>query len=257
MNVVELKLSQITSKTENHRTKDSEQDVANLMASIKKTGLINPVTVKRQGKGYVLIAGFRRLMAMKKLKRESISANVIASEMSDTAINLVENLQRENTTSYEVGRGIHRMMGSDNLSEAEVSVLLGLSRAVVKQYLSLFKETPVKYRAFVRNIGRSKGEKRNGVIPNNVAAEIINSQKCGRITAKEKASLFEDALKGKISLQGMRAVSTGTAKKDQVTTTINVTLTMTPAHKKKLGIDAHKKIRRLVQKEFKIKVLNL
>ena len=116
MKVQEIDLKKIKRTSENYRTPNKEQDVSDLMQSIKEIGLLNPITVKKEGNNYILIAGFRRYNAYRKLKMKTIPANIRSSKSKHTAINLIENMQRENTTSYEVGRGIYNIIEKDKLT---------------------------------------------------------------------------------------------------------------------------------------------
>lgn len=71
------------------------QDITELADSIKQHGLINPITVRPNGKGYELVAGERRLLATKKAGYDTIEA--IVRNLTDQAtieIQLVENLKR-------------------------------------------------------------------------------------------------------------------------------------------------------------------
>ena len=57
----------------------NESKVSELADSIKHIGLINPITVRREGsEGYTLIAGLHRLQAFKTLNKEAIEANILA-----------------------------------------------------------------------------------------------------------------------------------------------------------------------------------
>ena len=77
--------------------------INDLAASIEAVGLLQPVVVRSDGDRYVLVAGERRLRAMKQLGRPEVPA-VIRSE-TDAATNLtealVENLQREDLSPLE------------------------------------------------------------------------------------------------------------------------------------------------------------
>lgn len=69
-----------------------ELEVKGLQASIKEMGLINPILVEKNGDGYIVVAGHRRLAACQKLKWDSIPASVI--ENSTNEIRIVDNIQR-------------------------------------------------------------------------------------------------------------------------------------------------------------------
>ena len=264
MNVIDLKLTDIKKVTDNHRVND---DASSLMLSIKKTGLLNPVTVMQIGKTkkYKLIAGFRRMAAVKKLNLKTIPAHVVDKTADETVINLVENIQREDANSYEVGRGIYQAMTKGDLTEKEVSALLGISSSVVKTYLSLYKHTPKEFRSAVRNTRMSgTNARKRGDIPNSVASAIVTLQKNNKITKPEVVKLFTMAKKDKgftasdVGLVAKKLQTSGAdAAKKTITNlkTYRVNFKMSKKDFKKLGTNPAVKIKALVQKHLKVDLL--
>jgi len=163
-------------RTENYRIGTHEQDVSGLMNSIKKDGLLQPIIVKpSNGSGkFEILAGNRRFNATKKLGLKTIDAVIRSKKENNILINLIENLQREDATSYEIGRGISALMKKEEMSFSEVGARLGISQSAVKVAVNIYNETPVKYRPFVRNMpkGNSSTTKK-GMIPASVAQAII------------------------------------------------------------------------------------
>jgi len=268
MEVINVKLSEIRAKTENHRLKDSEEDVSGLMMSIKKTGLINPVSVKKNanGRGYILMAGFRRMNAIKKLGFKTVPVHVMPSNTSPNIINLVENMQRENTSSYEIGRGIYAAMKKDKMTEREVGVLLGMGHQTVRQYLDLYNDTPVAFRSKVRASSTGSASAREpGTINNSAAHAICGLKKSGKIDRAETLKLFKKVAKdptitaAKIREMG-KNVSSKTGKVNMGTAVTNmkiltVTLKMKDSQLKKLGTSPHKKVREALTASLGIKFL--
>lgn len=262
MKVLEIKITDIK-KTENYRLGAQEKDVSDLMASIKQVGLLNPVTVKKDGNKYKLIAGFRRYNAYKKLKLKTIPAHIRKSTAKNTtAVNLVENMQRENTSSYEIGRGIYQLMNKDSLTVKEVAVLLGLTKISCNQYLDLYKETPISFRDKVRasSIGGTK-HRAKGFISNGTASSIINLKKRGTINARQKKELFELAAKDNtITASKVNSIARDIGAKSVKSElknikTFTVKFKMTERDFKKIGARHPEKIRKAVEKAYKIKTL--
>lgn len=189
MNIEKISLSKIKLK-DNFRTNETE--VSSLMASIKEHGLLNPVTVQKSSKGFTLVAGHRRYWAAKKLGLKTLSCNVIESDSPRELINLVENLQREETSSYEVGRGISELKEQYEMSDSEVAARLGISVPNVKGYLDLFNKTPKEFRGIIKKTGKGRNGTK-GLIANQTALEIVNTNKAGLITANEMATLLRMA----------------------------------------------------------------
>lgn len=90
-------------------------DLSDLIHSIKTNGLINPITVNKTEDGYTLIAGGRRLEAIKQLKQEEVLVRIFTRPMSELdlrILELAENLQRKEMTWSEqnaLQREIHRL----------------------------------------------------------------------------------------------------------------------------------------------------
>ena len=80
------------------------QSLEELMQSIKEKGIIQPILVRRKGDFYELIAGERRLRALKQLGITDIP--VIIKEVTDQdslELSLIENIQRQNLNPIEAG----------------------------------------------------------------------------------------------------------------------------------------------------------
>lgn len=263
MEVLNVKLSQIKNVSENYRCGDSESEVSGLMNSIKQVGLVNPVTVKKIKGGFELIAGFRRYNAMKKLKSETIDVNVISNGVNSKIVNLVENLQREETSSYEVGRGISNAMKEGGLSVAEVAVILGKNKNTVEEYLALFNATPAKFRNKVRSLkGKSNTNAGKGLVCNSAALAIISLAKSGKITAKKKVELFEMVSKdNSITTKDIKAVGTSANSEKELaalkkkSVSLNFSILLSKAHASKIGARPRHEIMKLIEKHYKVKLL--
>src|SRR3990167_3768361 len=112
MKVVEVELKKID-QNENSRVVYKENDITELMQSIKKEGLLQPIGVRKTDDGYEAVWGNRRILAAKKLGWVTIPANVVDnadSENDRDFINLAENIKRQNTSVSEEGRLYLAMM---------------------------------------------------------------------------------------------------------------------------------------------------
>jgi len=110
--------------------------LAELEASIKANGLLQPVTVRRKGDSYELIAGERRLRAARNLDWKDIPA--VVRDFDDRALlvlALVENLQRSDLNAVEEARGYQRLLGEFSLTHQEVADAVGKDRSTVTNLL--------------------------------------------------------------------------------------------------------------------------
>lgn len=110
--------------------------LAELEASIKANGLLQPVTVRRKGDSYELIAGERRLRAVRNLDWKDVPA--VVRDFDDQALlvlALVENLQRSDLNAVEEAKGYQRLLGEFSLTHQEVADAVGKDRSTVTNLL--------------------------------------------------------------------------------------------------------------------------
>lgn len=127
-----------------------------LAASIAQHGMLQPLTVRRQGTGYELVAGERRLRAAKMLGMTEVPCLLLSltEEQSGLAA-LVENLQRRDLDCWEQAEGIARLMRLYVLSQEQAAARLGISPSAVANKLRLLKHSPA-VRAALRDHGLSE-----------------------------------------------------------------------------------------------------
>ena len=111
-------------------------ELAELEASLKASGLLQPITVRRQGDAFELIAGERRLRAATNLGWAEISA--LVREFDDQTmlvLALVENLQRSNLNPIEEARGYRRLIEEFRLTQQQVGEAVGKDRTTITNLL--------------------------------------------------------------------------------------------------------------------------
>src|SRR3954469_799322 len=112
-----IPLSQIRANPFQPRRAFDQEELAELQASLKATGLLQPIAVRRQGDAFELVAGERRLRAATNLGWDDITA--IVRDFDDRAmlvLALVENLQRANLNALEEARGYKRLIDDFQLT---------------------------------------------------------------------------------------------------------------------------------------------
>lgn len=118
---------------------DAEK-IDELAASIRQQGLIQPIVVREVDGGYELIAGERRLRAVRLLRQERIPAIVRRfSEEQALEAALVENLQREDISVVEVARAYQRLAEEFHYTQGEMAQRTGKSRVAVSNSLRLLQ----------------------------------------------------------------------------------------------------------------------
>ena len=111
-----------------------------LAASIRSSGLLQPITVCRGAHGYVLVAGERRLRAATLAGLTTIAAIVKTADDSRKAEwALIENIQREDLNSIDRATAYSRLMQLLNATQQELADRLGESRSGIANHLRLLQ----------------------------------------------------------------------------------------------------------------------
>jgi ParB family chromosome partitioning protein len=122
----------------------SKEDLAELAASIKESGVLQPIMVRRKGDGiYELIAGERRWRASKEAGLETIPVVIRnCSDQEALLLALVENLQREDLNPMETARAYSRMMNEFGLTQDAIAVKVGRDRSSIANFVRLIHLHP-------------------------------------------------------------------------------------------------------------------
>lgn len=142
--ISELLIEQIEANPFQPRTFFEEEALRELAESIQEMGLIQPVTVRKLGYDkFQLISGERRFRASQMAGMTTIPAYIrIANDQAMLEMALVENIQREELDSIEIGLAYQRMIEELKLTQEEVSEKVAKKRSTVANYLRLLKLPP-------------------------------------------------------------------------------------------------------------------
>lgn len=139
--LVELELTRISPNEYQPRKTFNEGPLAELAASIKSKGVIQPVVVrKKTGGGYELIAGERRFRASQIAGLKKIPAivkDVAPDEMLELA--LIENIQREELNPVETAEAYDRLIKEFGLTQEDMAVKVGKDRSTIANFLRLLE----------------------------------------------------------------------------------------------------------------------
>ena len=129
-----------------------EAELADLEASLRENGLLQPITVRPAGnaKGFELVAGERRLRAAGRLGWADIPA--LVRKLDDKALltlALVENLQRADLDPLEEAEGYQRLIDEFDLTQQQVADVVGKDRSTVANMLRLLS-LPASVRRLVQ-----------------------------------------------------------------------------------------------------------
>ena len=119
-----------------------EDALSELADSIRQHGILQPLSVRRTGSGYELIAGERRLRAAQLANLSEIPCIVMNMDDKESGLAaMVENLQRQDLDFVEEARGISRLMSDWSMSQEQIARMLGKSQSAVANKLRLLRHS--------------------------------------------------------------------------------------------------------------------
>ena len=128
----EIPIEQITPNPRQPRARIDEERFAELVESVRRDGIVQPILVRGVGQGWELIAGERRWRAAQAAGLTTVPALVReADDRTSLALALVENIVRADLDPVEQARGYARLQDEFALSHAEVATAVGRSRTAV------------------------------------------------------------------------------------------------------------------------------
>lgn len=135
-----ININDIKPNKDQPRKNFDEEKISELADSIKENGLIQPVILRKSGKGYEIVAGERRWRACRKAGLKEIPC--IIKELTDEQnmlIAIIENMQREDLNPIEEAEGISQMITVFGMTQEQVSKSVGKSRPYITNVLRLLK----------------------------------------------------------------------------------------------------------------------
>lgn len=116
--------------------------LAELSESIRQHGILQPLSVRRNGLGYELIAGERRLRAAQMAGLTEIPCIVMQMDDRESGLAaMIENLQRQDLDYIEEAMGIARLMSLYEMSQEQAARMLGKSQSAVANKLRILRHS--------------------------------------------------------------------------------------------------------------------
>jgi len=137
--VQHLRIDAIVPNRYQPRQSFSLQELAELTASLKQNGLLQPILVRRKGDGiYELISGERRWRAAKEAGLETIQAVIRnCGDEESVVLALIENIQRADLNPMEMAKTYHRMMNEFGLTQDTIAQRVDCERSSVANIVRL------------------------------------------------------------------------------------------------------------------------
>lgn len=157
---VGVRLSDIEPNPRQPRQDFDAAALEELAQSIRENGVITPITLRKTGDTYQIIAGERRWRASRMAGLHEIPAIVLdVDEQTGYALALIENLQREDLNPMEEAEGYRRLIQELGLTQEQAAQRVGVSRPAVANALRLLN-LPVSVSALLREKTLSAGHAR-------------------------------------------------------------------------------------------------
>lgn len=136
--ILEIEVDKIKPNPYQPRKEFKEESIIELANSIKRYGLLQPVILIKDKDEYILVAGERRLRAVKKLNNEKIKAIIVDYSLNDLReYALIENIQREDLNPIEIATSLKNLIEEHNYTHEELANIISKSRSYVTNLLRI------------------------------------------------------------------------------------------------------------------------
>jgi ParB family chromosome partitioning protein len=150
--VQEIEVLKIAPNPNQPRKVFNEDSIIKLADSINQYGIIQPLTVRKTGETYELVAGERRLRAAKELGKTSVPCIVIDINTAKSAeISIIENLIREDLNMFEQAEAIESLIDTYGLTQEQIALKLSNSQSFVANKLRLLRLTKEEREIILKN----------------------------------------------------------------------------------------------------------
>lgn len=142
-NMVEVSLEDIYPNPTQPRTYFDEKALSDLAQSIQNLGVIQPITLRKDGDKFEIISGERRYRASKMAGLKTIPAYIrLVNDQELLEMALVENIQREDLDAIEVALTYQRLLEEIGLTQENLSQRVGKERSTITNSIRLLKLNP-------------------------------------------------------------------------------------------------------------------
>ena len=138
--IVQINVDKIIPNTNQPRKYFNEEALEELSQSIKKHGIIQPLTIRKCGESFELVAGERRLRAAKLATLETVPCIIVdMSDIESAQVAILENLQRENLSFIEEAEAYYNLINDHNFTQEQIANQMGKKQSTIANKLRLLK----------------------------------------------------------------------------------------------------------------------
>lgn len=149
--VIEVDIRLISPNPHQPRSEFCESDISTLADSIAQNGILQPLSVRKMGERYELIAGERRLRAAKMCGFTVVPCIVHEiSERHSAILALVENIQRQDLSFFDEAVAIEKLITYYGMTQEDAASKLGKAQSTIANKLRLLRLTPDERELIIR-----------------------------------------------------------------------------------------------------------
>ena len=142
-NIVEVAIEDIFPNASQPRTYFDEKALNDLAQSIENLGIIQPITLRKEGDRFEIISGERRYRASKIAGLKTIPAYIrLVNDQELLEMALVENIQREDLDAIEIALTYQRLLEEIGMTQENLSHRVGKERSTITNSIRLLKLSP-------------------------------------------------------------------------------------------------------------------
>lgn len=158
--LLEVPANAIAPNPKQPRSRFDDETLAELAASIREVGILQPIVVRRTDAGYEVVAGERRLRAAKLAGLATVPVVLRDSEDADLLREaLIENIHREDLNPIELGEAFRQLLDDLGLKQEELADRVGVSRSHIANTIRLLA-LPIDVQQLVADEKLSAGHAR-------------------------------------------------------------------------------------------------
>lgn len=192
-----VKTSAVRDNPRQPRVNYAQDKLAELVASIKEKGVLQPILVRENTDGFEVIAGERRLKAARMLGLEEVP--VIVKKVDDQealVLALVENIQREELNAIEEAQAFRKLIEDFAFTQDAVAQSVGKNRSTVSNMLRLLRLPPeIQQALFDGAISEGHARALLSVEDGDIQQQIFQYTVTRQLSVREVEKLVKEGLK--------------------------------------------------------------
>lgn len=178
------------------RKRFKEEALQELAQSIRQHGIIQPLTIRKCGEIFELVAGERRLRAAKIAKLEEVPCIVVnITDIESAQIALLENLQREDLNFIEEAEAYCSLINDHNFTQEEIALQMGKKQSTIANKLRLLKLSEnVRKLCIDNNLTERHGRALLSLPDEKLQIKVIDNIAINKLNVKQTEELINNEL---------------------------------------------------------------